>query len=81
MKCFGFLGWNVKFQSDKTLLDQNHYINNISKLLISPRRSDSLISNENEKKNASRKKLVNCYGLHQTRLDYIKFEKCNSFRS
>ena len=72
MKCFGFLGWNVKFQSDKTLLDQNHYINNISKLLISPRRSDSLISNENEKKKCFKKKISqllwitsNKIGLHQ----------------
>ena len=54
------------------MLDQNHYINNISKLLISPPRSDSLISNENEKKkkNTSRKKLVNYNGF-ATKQDWI----------
>ena len=48
---FVFFGLNVKSQNNEILLDQNHYINNISKVLISPpRKSNSVILNENENK-------------------------------
>ena len=54
------------------MLDQNHYINNISKLLISPSRSDSLISDENEKKKIGQLLWV----CNQTRLD-VTFDISN----
>ena len=50
-KCFRFLGLNVQSKPNETVLDQNHYICNISKTLLSPsRKNDSLKLNENEKK-------------------------------
>ena len=43
-ECFHFLGLNIKLQNNEILLDQNHYKNNISKVLISPsHRTDFLI--------------------------------------
>ena len=49
-ECFHFLGVSVKSQNNEILPDQNDYINNISKVLISTsHRSHSLTLNENEK--------------------------------
>ena len=73
-ECFRFLGLNVKSQNNKILLDQNHYINNTSKVLIShSRRSDSLILNENENKILQEKIGQLLQVCNQTR-PYISFD-------
>ena len=76
-KCFRFLGLNVQSKSNKILLDQNHYICNISKtLLSSSRKNDSLKLNENEKKALQEKIGQLLWVCNQTRPD-ISFETSN----
>ena len=64
-------------QNNEILLNQNHDINYISKVLISPsRRSDSLILNENEKKIFQEKIGQLLWVCNQTRPD-ISFDASN----
>ena len=49
IKCFRFLGLNLKIECNIILLGQNHYIANISKINLTVFNDDKYSLNENEK--------------------------------
>ena len=49
VKCFRFLGLNLKTECNTISLDQNHYIDNISKINLTVFNDDKYSLNENEK--------------------------------
>ena len=49
VECFHFLGLNLKTECNTILLDQNHYIDNISKINLTVFNDDKYSLNENEK--------------------------------
>ena len=76
-KCFRFLGLNVQSKPNEILLDQNHYICNISKTLLSPsRKNDSLKLNENGKK-ALQEKIGHLLWVCNQTKPHISFETSN----
>ena len=89
-KCFRFLGPNVQSKQNEILLDQNHYICNISNTLLSPpQKNDSLKLNKNEQKALQENIGQLSWVCNQKGADInfetsniaSNFKKCNNFQS